>query len=279
MTGKGATEGDLILVAEDHPVNQKIMALLLEMAGLHYEIVSNGKEAVQSAKNKSYGLILMDIMMPEMDGFEASFEIRTMQFGRGRHTPIIAVTAMDRRNVQDQCIRSGIDDYIAKPISQQILKEKIEHWLHRKIVMQSSAPAIQEKVVVLNKIVPAESDGLYTIDKKYLQFMYGLEQLEDILALFLTVTESLLAQLESAIKQQDVSIVRRMAHEIKGSSYAISASEMATLCRDLEKQGEEQNWPEAARTYAALGLAFARVRQYLENEQQLLRMHSDREAM
>ncbi len=85
------------------------------------------------------------------------------------------------------------------------------------------------------------------IDNWSLKMLYGLEQLDDILALFLTVTDALLAQLESAIHHQDVAIVRRLAHEIKGSSYAVSAQEMVKLCRELEIEGEEQNWPEAAR--------------------------------
>jgi len=109
------------------------------------------------------------------------------------------------------------------------------------------------------------------IDCDYLSLLYGLQQLDDVLELFLTVTDTLLSQLESAIEHHDVAVVRHMAHEIKGSSYAVSAREMAKLCLDLEHAGEEQNWTEAEKLYAALGLAFARVREFLSKKQKVMR--------
>jgi CheY-like chemotaxis protein len=255
-----------VLVAEDHPVNRMLLGLLLTNLGVQSYMVENGKQAVEAAKPNSYSLILMDIMMPEMDGFEAAFEIRKREFELERHTPIIAVTAMDKDNVKEQAIRSGMDDYVAKPISREILQAKIERWSQIQLNPQPVTPEMEMKVRNLtgqNEEMP--------INNYALKMLYGLEQLDDILALFLTVTETLLAQLESAIHHQDVAIVGRLAHEIKGSSYAVSAKEMVKLCRELEHQGEQENWPEAARTYAALGLAFARVRQFLGEKQRLLK--------
>ncbi len=112
---------------------------------------------------------------------------------------------------------------------------------------------------------------LEPIDRNYLNLLYGLQQLDDVLELFLTVTDTLLDQLESAIEHHDVAVVRRMAHEIKGSSYAVSAREMAKLCLELEHAGEEQNWGEAEKLYASLGLAFARVRDFMAEKQKALR--------
>jgi len=115
------------------------------------------------------------------------------------------------------------------------------------------------------------SQKIEPIDRDYLNLLYGLQQLDEVLELFLTVTDTLLGQLESAIEHHDVSVVRHMANEIKGSSYAVSAREMARLCLDLEHAGEEQNWTEAEKLYASLGLAFARVREYLTVKQKILR--------
>src|SRR5688572_3994498 len=83
-----------VLVAEDHPVNRMVLGLLLTNLGVTSDMVENGKQAVEAAKLNCYELIFMDIMMPEMDGFEAAFEIRKVEFERARHTPIVAVTAM-----------------------------------------------------------------------------------------------------------------------------------------------------------------------------------------
>ncbi len=254
------------LVAEDHPVNQKVLGLLLESLGVSFQFANNGAEAVHAACQSEYGLILMDCMMPEVDGFQASFEIRKFEFRKKRHTPIIACTAMDEDKIIDQCMRSGMDDYIAKPIERDILKDKIEFW---SIIPMTLHPLTSRIVAEIRRL--ESSEEAEPIDRDYLHLLYGLQQLDDVLELFLTVTESLLGQLESAIVHHDVVIVRRMAHEIKGSSYAVSAREMAKLCLQLEHAGEEQNWPEAERLYSALGLAFARVRQFLHGKHELLR--------
>ncbi len=258
----------LVLAAEDHPVNRMVLEILLTNLGVASEMVENGRQAVEAAAAmpNSYSLILMDIMMPEMDGFEAAFEIRKREFEQERHTPIIAVTALDKDDVKEQAIRSGMDDYVAKPISRDILQAKIERWSSIPVHPQPITPEIESKV---KQLTGQNDDG--PINNYSLKLLYGLEQLDDILALFMTVTDTLLAQLESAIHHQDVAIVRRLAHEIKGSSYAVSAKEMVSLCRNLERQGEEQDWPEAAKTYASLGVAFARVRQFLGEKQRLVK--------
>lgn len=260
----------VVLVAEDHPVNQKVVGLLLSMLGVDGEMVDNGREAIEAARPDGYALILMDIMMPEVDGFEAAHEIRKNEFGKGRHTPIIACTALDEEKISEQLLQCGFDDYIAKPISRDILKDKIEMWSQIPISPQKVTGDLEQQVKRLRKesaaVEPAEA-----IDGNTLSLLYGLEQLDDVLALFMHVTETLLAQLESAIQHKDVEVMRRMAHEIKGSSYAVSAREMSELCLSLEKAGDEQNWSEAERLYPALGLAFARVREFLAQKQEAIK--------
>jgi|GEM_PF-4867973 len=96
------------------------------------------------------------------------------------------------------------------------------------------------------------SDKTEPIDRAYLNLLYGVQQLDDVPDLFMTITETLLAELETAIQHHDICIVRHMVHEIKGSSYTVSAREMARVCRELEKAGEEQNWPEIEKLYVAL---------------------------
>lgn len=255
----------VVLVTEDHPVNQKVMGLLLESLGVQFDCANDGLQAVKAATAFNYGLILMDCLMPHMDGFEASFQIRKFEFHKNRHTPIIACTALDKDRVLDQCVRSGINDYISKPIDRDVLREKIGYWSVIPMAMGPLLPAVAAQIKRLEA-----SDAAEPIDRAYLNIFYGVQQLDDVLELFMEVTETLLAQLESAIQHQDVAIVRYMAHEIKGSSYTVSAREMAQVCRELEAASEEHDWPEIEKLYVALGLAFARVRECLQNKDQIL---------
>ena len=105
-----------ILLAEDNPVNQKLMILMLKKMGHSIVPVSNGRKAVDAAKMEEFDLILMDVQMPEMDGFEATAMIRGHQKITGTFTPIVALTAHALKGDREKCISAGMDDYITKPI-------------------------------------------------------------------------------------------------------------------------------------------------------------------
>ena len=117
-----------VLVAEDNPVNQKVASLLL--AKLHYDVkvVANGREAVEALRAGSYDLVLMDCQMPEMDGFEATQAIRAM-FAPEQGPPIVALTANAFDGERERCISAGMDDYLAKPIKPELLREKLAEWV------------------------------------------------------------------------------------------------------------------------------------------------------
>ncbi len=126
-----------VLLAEDNQVNQRITVRLLEKLGLAVDAVANGREAVDAASKKNYGLILMDCQMPEMDGFEATAVIRNRERNE-QHTPICALTANAMEGDRERCLGAGMDDYIAKPISVEKLQEALERWIPR-----AEAPAPQ----------------------------------------------------------------------------------------------------------------------------------------
>jgi len=120
-----------VLLAEDNPVNQKLVLRLLEKAGLKTDVVENGSQAVAAIRKAKYDLIFMDCQMPEMDGFEATAEIRRLE-GTSRHTTICALTAHAMAGDRERCIDAGMDDYISKPLTVGILHNKIEHWIYSK---------------------------------------------------------------------------------------------------------------------------------------------------
>jgi len=117
-----------VLLAEDNEINQRITMRLLEKLGLAADAVKNGREAVDAVSKKSYGLILMDCQMPEMDGFEATAVIRNRERNE-RHTPICALTANAMAGDRERCLAAGMDDYIAKPVSLEKLEEAIDRWI------------------------------------------------------------------------------------------------------------------------------------------------------
>ena len=116
-----------ILLAEDNHINQMVAKDLIEQLGIEVDIAENGIKAVDAWRKGSYDLILMDCLMPEMDGFEATRQIRSLQ--QEHHTPIIALTANVLPSDQKACADSGMDDFLGKPIVHQLLVEKLKHWL------------------------------------------------------------------------------------------------------------------------------------------------------
>ena len=131
-----------ILLVEDNPDNQRITILYLEKAGYSIHVAENGREAVSKAEHFQYDLILMDIEMPVMDGFEATRMIRQKEKKtEGEHTPIIALTAHAIQGYREQCLEQGMDDYITKPIKKKTLVETVGRWIdnrHRVLVVDDS---------------------------------------------------------------------------------------------------------------------------------------------
>jgi signal transduction histidine kinase/ligand-binding sensor domain-containing protein/DNA-binding response OmpR family regulator len=138
-----------VLVAEDNVVNQKVAIRMLERLGLRADVAANGRETVRMYELLPYDLVFMDCQMPEMDGYEASREIRRRE-GPGRKVPIIAMTADAMSGCREQCIEAGMDDFIAKPVAMEALFGAVQKWAP----VKEPAPAGAE-----DPSIPAEASG------------------------------------------------------------------------------------------------------------------------
>ncbi|MCX5724481.1 MAG: response regulator [Nitrospirae bacterium] len=115
-------------MAEDNVINQKVAVRMLEKLGYRVDLVANGQEALDALSDIRYAAVLMDCQMPHMDGFAATTEIRKRE-GTDRHTPIIAMTANAQQEDQRQCLASGMDDYVSKPVQLKVLAEVLTRWI------------------------------------------------------------------------------------------------------------------------------------------------------
>jgi signal transduction histidine kinase/FixJ family two-component response regulator len=118
----------LVLVVEDSPVNRLVAVRVLERAGFRAHVVNDGREALQALSTQRYDAVLMDCQMPDIDGYEATRELRRRE-GTGRHTPVIAMTAHAMTGDRERCIAAGMDDYITKPVRSQTLTDMLERWV------------------------------------------------------------------------------------------------------------------------------------------------------
>jgi len=235
-----------VLLAEDNLVNQKVAVRMLERLGLRPDVVGNGKEAVVAWGQGGYDLILMDCQMPEMDGFEATGEIRNRESGmqangNGKHIPIIAMTANAMKGDRERCLEAGMDDYIAKPVKPDLLEEVLSRWLPASVdevgdSASQSLAALPEK----NILDTAVEECLDPQVLEDLQSLGGEEQpdfLTTVIQQFLDDQMQHRSNIESAIERGVPLELRKAAHSLKGSSCNVGAKSLAECAMELEKVG------------------------------------------
>ncbi|MDO9131279.1 MAG: response regulator [Anaerolineales bacterium] len=120
-------QGLRILLAEDNLINQKLAVVLLQKAGFSVDTVENGLQAIEKVQKEPYNAVLMDVQMPEMDGFEATRRIRRWEGGE-KHIPIIAMTAYALKGDRERCLEAGMDDYVSKPLESQAFLAALDRW-------------------------------------------------------------------------------------------------------------------------------------------------------
>ncbi|WP_028104044.1 response regulator [Pseudoduganella violaceinigra] len=266
------------LLAEDNPVNVEVASAMLRGLGMEVACAANGEEALAAVRAGDYDLVLMDCMMPVMDGMAATAEIRRLeqQRGRARTTPIVAITANALQGDRERCLAAGMDDYISKPFSQQALADTLGRWvaLPRGPALapppagpvaaatrhaSGQPPPAGGQVAVLETpraaINPLALDAIRALNPGQ-----GEALLQRVLAAFLQDTPHQLAALREAIALCDASAVRKTAHSLKSSSANVGADQLARLCREMEQLGRTGQTAGAASLLAALEHEFQAAR-------------------
>jgi len=242
-----------ILVAEDNVVNQKVALRMLDRLGYRADAVANGREAIEALEAIPYDLVLMDVQMPEMDGFEATRLIRDPKSrSRNPDLPIIAMTAHSMKGDREKCLAAGMDDYISKPVTPLALDKVLEKYL--KPIRTSAAESAEQKAgpdgPVRMKRIQQVADG-----------DLGFER--ELIETFLCDMENHLEALESAVRDQDRNRVEMEAHAMKGSSANAGAGRLQEISSRLEQQGVNGDFHGSPATLHDLKSEFRKVQSYL----------------
>jgi PAS domain S-box-containing protein len=227
-----------LLLAEDNPVNQRVAVHLLSKLGYAVDVVDNGALAVAAAATGNYDLLLMDCQMPEMDGFEAAAAIRRAEINSTRHLPIVAMTANALQGDREQCLASGMDDYIAKPIGVARLSEVLVAWLPEEATVSGAAPRAVSSA-------PTSDLASAPIDMKRLTDLFGDDDtgINELLMVFEQSLPPLRERLKREVSGHGDGL-RSLAHELRGTAANIGALPLAELAGRMEKLAANGNWEE-----------------------------------
>ncbi len=231
---KGVRENRRILVVEDMEVNQRIIIKMLGRFGYQADVVSNGVGALEALRAAPYDLILMDCQMPEMDGYDATRAIRRLF--PGQHQIIIGLTASALSGDRERCLEAGMDDYLSKPVSMNLLETTLEEWFKPEQQQQSDTTGSTGKPILAASPPPNDT----AID---MPTMSKLEEIGDtgnfvseLIEVFLADLASRIATINLQLEQDDKRGMSASAHAIKGSCGHFGAKRLMELCAAIEAQ-------------------------------------------
>ncbi len=237
-----------VLLCDDNVINQKVATRLLQQMGYRSTIAGNGVEALAAIERSPFDMIFMDVMMPEMDGLEATRQIRSRQQDRAQHpnfkSPmiIVAMTASAMPGDRDKCLASGMDDYLSKPVRPEDVRTIVERWGPTASAGQpatstdsatTSATILATTDKPMNDLTPIDLDRLH-------EFSEGNpENLTELATLYVQQTTQQLDQLATAVRSNNAADIRRLAHSCAGASATCGMRRIVVPLRELEHLSSE----------------------------------------
>jgi two-component system sensor histidine kinase/response regulator len=236
-----------VLVAEDNPVNQRLALSLLRKRGHRVTLAGDGREALAAMEQQSFDAVLMDVQMPEMDGFEAVAAIRAREKASGGHVPIVAMTAHAMIGDRERCLASGFDGYVSKPIRPQELFDAVERLAAERPAAPAPTPAAA---------APAEGDPFIALAR-----VEGDEQLfREIVRLFIDGCPSLMTRMDRAIRAQDATGLSAAAHAFRGAVSNFGTPSLVDAASRLESMGQTGDLSGAGEIYDAIQQGLDRLK-------------------
>jgi two-component system sensor histidine kinase/response regulator len=243
-----------VLLAEDSAINQKLAVRLLARRGHEVTVVDDGNKAVAAFRNGTFDIILMDIQMPELDGFGATAEIRALEADSGGRIPIIALTAHAMAGDEARCIEGGMDAYVSKPFRPEELFVTVEQMAGGTQPPDLSGPETEEEtdVVVFDKVVAMA------------QFGDDPEFLGEIVNIFMEESAGLVDDGKSAVAAGDIETLGKVAHRLKGACGQMTAEESQQAAYAVEMAAKAGDSKNAGRLWGELVSALGRLRPLLQ---------------
>jgi signal transduction histidine kinase/CheY-like chemotaxis protein/HPt (histidine-containing phosphotransfer) domain-containing protein len=246
-------EGSVLLLAEDHPVNRTVLTHQLDLAGFHVDTAVDGQDAYERYLVGGCALVITDLNMPRMDGYELAGAIRRHEQQTGlERTPIVALTASVMQGEPAKCAEAGMDDFAAKPTTIPVLASKLQRWL----------PALEWPALEPPSRPPA-SEPAALLDEAILDDLTGGDPAfaASLLADFVETSRGDLRALSDAVAARDRAGVCRQAHRIVGAGRVVGATELVAAASRLESASgaESGNWDECAALLERLDVLLAGI--------------------
>lgn len=240
-----------ILLAEDNSANQKLAVGVLSKQGHRVTVAGNGRIAFEAWQSEHFDVILMDVQMPEMDGFEATASIRQLEKETGQHITIIAMTAHAMAGDRDRCIASGMDDYLSKPIRSKEISEKLAVYFRSDDTQIDNGDMMSKHVKDSAPLVDTAT-ALEGVDG-------DKELYSEVIQIFLETHGQTLIQLRDAISSANISSLQRLAHSMKGELMALGCQRTAHFAWQLEEAASKNEINDAAKMLEALENSISQV--------------------
>ncbi len=264
-----------ILAAEDNPTNQELLTLQLDTLGYSSDVVANGKEAIEKLRKQDYDMLLTDIHMPEMDGYQLTYAVRNSRDSRFKNIIIIAITADVTTSETLRCIEAGMNDHLSKPVDINELQHKLEQWLTTvknttedtcsEITTEATAPhkttTIKAGSVATSK---SEASTIDIIDTAMLVRYIGSDPNKHrrFFTLFLDTAPGTILAIHRAHTDCCCDDIKAACHKIKSSARSIGAVQLATLCERTEAAATDADWASINETIPKIDVAMSEVARY-----------------
>ncbi|MCK5162097.1 MAG: response regulator [Desulfobacula sp.] len=247
-----------ILLVEDYETNQKLATKQLENAGFNVTLAKDGQEAVDCFSHQSFDVVLMDIQMPVMDGYEATGLIRKME-GTKKRTPVIAMTAHAIQGYREKCLKAGMDDYLTKPLKKEILLSTISKWIQNEPEQILAQNLYMKKPRTQN---PIRGNEAIDIETAMAEFENDEDFFYEVFEEFLVNVEKQLIIIKQALDANDIETIMQESHSIKGGAANLVAMPLSDAASGLETLGKKGNLDDGKAVFDKLYYEFARLKEF-----------------